>query len=62
MSWNLLTPCPLCGVCHQGHLNTLTWHITQHNGQELDRPIIIASFFFVKICTAVWLVSIAGVM
>jgi len=36
----LSPPCPLCQVCYQGHLNSLSWHLTQHNGQELNRSII----------------------
>jgi hypothetical protein len=54
MSWNRLTPCPLCWVCYQGHLNMLTWHLTQQNGKELNHSIIDPGqcFFpnFLRLC------------
>jgi hypothetical protein len=38
MEWS--HPYPLCWVQCQGCLNGLTWHLTQHNGLELDHSIV----------------------
>jgi hypothetical protein len=38
MEWS--HPYPLCWVHCQGCLNGLTWHLTQHNGLELDVSIV----------------------